>query len=244
MFSIEQIKLRTTDLRIARTIKILINTSMGTYKRNQVEDAICVTFGAKNARADEVKLRLKRLLVTDRRLIRSKHSKEKVDFRYAFYSQDAPGSGVEVMFSDYEAFALLAGLMLLEHGIPQATVVSILRQVRSDLETAHCETVKKDPTDLFDPKAVQAMARPGVIATDNTDPIFLALLKLPSSAVDDGKVRALLTVCRGHDELSAFVKKHSVPGIGVTVFEFVGLMHRLATNLSKTYPVKRGRSTI
>jgi hypothetical protein len=217
---------------------------METFKRNQVEDAICVTFGAKNARANEVKLRLKRLLVTDRRLIRSKRSKEKVDFRYAFYSQDAPGSGVEVMFTDYEAFALLAGLMLLEHGIPQATVVSILRQVRSDLETVHRETLKKDPTDLFDPKAVQAMAKPGMIATDNSDPVFLALIKLPSSAVRDGKLTALLTVCRGHDELTTFIKKHSVPGVGATFFEFVGLMHRLATNLSKTRPVKRGRSTI
>ena len=40
------------------------------------------------------------------------------------------------MFSDYEAFALLAGLMTLEHGMPQAVVVRVLRQVRSDLERA------------------------------------------------------------------------------------------------------------
>ena len=225
-------------------IEVLINTFMKTFKRNQIERGICLTFGAKDARADELKLRLKRLLVTDRRLIRRKRSKEKAGFGYAFYSQDAPGSGVEVMFTDYEAFALLAGLMLLEHGIPQATVVGILRRVRSDLETAHRETLEKDPTDLFDPKAVQAIAKPGMIATDNTDPIFLALIKLPSSAVDDGKVRALLTVCRGHDELRTFIKKHSVPGIGATFFEFVGLMHRLAANLSKTHPVKRGRSTV
>jgi len=215
------------------------------YKRNQIEDAICRTFGAKDdARADELRLRLKRLLVTDRRLVRRKRPNKKAGFRYAFYSQDAPGSGVEVMFSDYEAFALLAGLMLLEHGIPQATVVGILRQVRPDLETAHRETLKKDPKDLFDPKAVQAMAKPGMIATDNTDPIFLALVKLPSSAVDDGKVRALLTVCRGHEELLTFINEHSVSGVRATFFEFVGLMHRLAANLLKTRPVKRGRSTI
>ena len=41
-----------------------------------------------------------------------------------------------------------------------------------------------------------------------------------------------------------FIKKHSVPGMVATFFAFVGLMHRLATNLSKTHPVKRGRSTI
>ena len=37
------------------------------------------------------------------------------------------------MFSSYEAFALLAALIVLEHGIPQAKVVSILQRVRSDL---------------------------------------------------------------------------------------------------------------
>ena len=215
---------------------------MKTYKRNQVEDAICLTFGANDARANELKLRLKRLLVTDRRLIRRKRSKEKAGFRYAFYSQDGPGSGVEVMFTDYEAFALAVGLMLLEHGIPQATVVSILRQVRSDLETAHCESLKKDPRALFDHKAITAIAKPGMIATDNTDPIFLVFVKLSGSTVDE--VHAVVMVCKGHDELSAFIKKHSVPSLGATFFEFVGLMHRLATDLSKTYPVRRGRSTI
>jgi hypothetical protein len=38
------------------------------------------------------------------------------------------------MFSGYEAFALTAALIVLEHGIPQAKVVSILREVRGDLD--------------------------------------------------------------------------------------------------------------
>jgi hypothetical protein len=38
------------------------------------------------------------------------------------------------MFSNYEVFAVLAALILLRHGIPQAKVVSILREVRPDLE--------------------------------------------------------------------------------------------------------------
>jgi hypothetical protein len=218
---------------------------MELFKRNQVEEAIFRTLGARDERrVDELKLRLKRLLVTDRRSGRRRRSGDKVGRRYAFYSQEPPGSGVEVMFSGYEAFALLAAIMLLEHGIPQAVVVSILRQVRGDLEAAHTEGLQKDPEALFDPQALRAMAKPGMIATDNTDPVFLAFVNLSESKIGDRRVRSAITVCRGHRELSAFVKKHSVPGLGATFFEFVGLMHRLASNLAQTRPVKRGRSTV
>jgi hypothetical protein len=44
------------------------------YSRNQVEEAIFRTLGAQDARVDELKFRLKRLLVTDRRLGRDANS--------------------------------------------------------------------------------------------------------------------------------------------------------------------------
>jgi hypothetical protein len=214
------------------------------YKRNQVEQAICRTFHAEGARAEELRLRLKRLLVTDRRVVRRKSAGRKTNRSHAFYSDKAPGSGVEVMFSDFEAFALLVGLMMLEHGMPQANVIRVLRQVRLDLERAHRETLQKDPQALFDPEAVRRMAKPGMIAIDNTAPVFMAFVRVTGSTVDVGKVSELITVCRTHDELSAFIKKHAVPGLGATFFEFTSLTHRLAQNLAKTRPVKRGRPTL
>jgi hypothetical protein len=111
-------------------IEVYMNTSMQ-YKRNQVEEAIFRTLGARNARIDALKFRLKRLLVTDRRLVRDPDSDEQGDQHYAFYSRDPPGSGTEVMFSPYEAFALLAAVMLLEHGLPQASVVKVMRRVQA-----------------------------------------------------------------------------------------------------------------
>src|SRR6516165_6229658 len=177
---------------------------MQLFKRNQVEEAILRTLGAKDARAAELKLRLHRLLVIDRRLGRGKRGRDRAGSRYAFYSQEPPGSGVEVMFSGYEAFALLVAIMLLEHGIPQVTVVSIVRHVRGDLETAHAQRLKMDRKVLFDPQAVREMVNPGVIATDNTAPVFLAFVRLSGSEVD-GKVREAITVCRGHKELIAFI---------------------------------------
>jgi hypothetical protein len=214
---------------------------MADFKLNQVTAAIAQIHDAKEARARELKLRLQRLLVTDRRLGGEANSKRG---GYAFYSGEPPGSGVEVMFSGYEAFALLAALFLLEHGVPQANVVKILRQIRGDLEAAHRETLKKDPDKLFDPQAVRARARPGMLATDNTAPVFLAFVNLTGSSTSDGNVRAVVTVCQGTSELSAFLKKYSKPAWGASIYEFVRPMRQLANNLSLTRPIRRGRSTI
>jgi hypothetical protein len=211
------------------------------YKRNQVEEAILRTIGAEAARVDELKLRMKRLLVTDRLLGGGKPSNLKAGRRYAFYSQKPQGSGVEVMFNGYEAFAVMAALIVLEHGIPQAKVVSIMQEVRPDFEAAHRDTLQQDPKALFDSQAVRATAQSGMIAVDNTAPVFLAFVKLD---IGKGRVRALISVCRGHDGLASFLREHSIPGSGATHFEFARLIHTLADNLKQTRPVKRGRSTL
>jgi hypothetical protein len=211
------------------------------YKRNQVEEAVVRTLGAEGARVYELKLKMKRLLVTDRRLGRGKRSNDKADHRYAFYSQRPQGSGVEVMFTGYEAFALLAALIVLEHGLPQAKVVSILQEIRSNFEAAHRDTLQKDPKELFNPQLVRSMARSGLLAVDNTAPVFLAFVKLD---IGKGRMRAFIAVCRGLDGLGEFLRDHSIPGSGATHFEFARLIHTLADNLSQTRPIKRGRSTI
>jgi hypothetical protein len=216
------------------------------YKRNQVEDAIFRTLGAQGERVNELRFRLKRLLVTDRRLGRDVNSdKEKEgEGQYAFYSGEPPGSGVEVRFSSYEGFALLAALLLLEHGLPQATVVRVMRHVRRPLEAAHGDSLTKDPITLFDWEAIVAQAKPGMIAVSNTDPVFLALTRLTDSSVGDHKGGGTVAVCRGHLELGMFAKKHSEPGSGMTFFELVGLIHAMDGNLRQVRPNKRGRGAI
>jgi hypothetical protein len=211
------------------------------YKRNQVEEAIFRTLGARDARIDELKFRLKRLLVTDRRLGRDANSEEEGDRHYAFYSQEPPGSGTEVMFSGYEAFALLAAIMLLEHGLPQAAVVKVMSQVRRPLEAAHGECLKKDWNTLFDEQAIRAQAKPGMIAVDNTDPIFLAFVRLTDSAVGDQKDSGAAAVCRGYQALGDFFTRHSIPGMGMSIFEFVRPIRVMAANLLQVRPAKRGR---
>ena len=215
------------------------------YKRNQIEEAIFRTFGAREERRNELKFRIKRLLVTDRRLGRNVKSAREEDRHYAFFGQEPPGSGTEIMFSAYEAFALLAGVILLEHGLPQARVVKVMRLVRRPFEGAHADILKKDPATLFDQDAILANAREGMIYVNNTDPVFLVFVRVTASSVgeEDGG-NAVAAVCRGLVKLQLFIKQHSVPGTGATFFEFVSLMHALAAHLSQTLPVKRGRGAV
>jgi hypothetical protein len=213
---------------------------MDWYKRNQLEDAICRTLDAGEAQARDLKLRIKRLLLTDRRLGRGKRSERRQPGCYAFYSGQPQGSGNEVMFTAFEVFAVLAALLLLKHGVPQAKVVSILREVRPDLQAAHDEILKKNAKALFDEQAIRAMGSVGVIAADSTAPVFLAFVELD---IGRGRVHATIAVCRGLEELGKFFKTHSVLGSGTTFFQLTRLMRTLATNLSQTHPVKRGRST-
>jgi hypothetical protein len=214
------------------------------YKRNQIEEAIFRTFGAREERRNELRFRIKRLLVTDRRLGRDVKSAREEYRHYGFFGQEPPGSGTEIMFSAYEAFALLAGVMLLEHGLPQARVVKVMRLVRRAFERAHSDILKKDPAGLFDKDAILANAREGMIYVNNTDPVFLVFVRVTASSVDEQDGGTAVAVCRGQAELQSFIKRHSVPGTGATFFEFVSLMHALAAHLSQTLPVKRGRGAV
>jgi hypothetical protein len=210
------------------------------YKRNQIEEAIFRTFGAREERRNELKFRIKRLLVTDRRLGRNTKSPKEEDQDYAFFGQEPPGSGNEILFTAYQAFALLTAVILLEHGLPQASVVRVLRRVRKQFAAAHADIMRKDPRTLFDQEAILAQAKPGMIATNNTDPVFLVMVRLTASSVDKHGSSAV-AVCRGPAQLQAFIRRHSVPGTGATFFELVSLMHTLAAHLSQILPAKRGR---
>ncbi|HEY1746351.1 MAG TPA: hypothetical protein VGG11_06265, partial [Xanthobacteraceae bacterium] len=122
-----------------------------TYKRNQIEEALSRYFEESASQpGTELLTRVKRLLDTDRTLGRNKQSTNSELANYAFYSDDSPGKGIEVEFSGYEAFALLSGLQLLEHGWPQSFVVGVLRRLRPQLEHQHARILRQDPAKLFD----------------------------------------------------------------------------------------------
>jgi hypothetical protein len=186
-----------------------------------------------------LRTRIKRLLELDRSIGRNLRSKNAEEANFGFFSEKAPGTGAVVSFSEYEAFALLNGLRIMEHGWPQSFAVSIMRRVRLDLEREHARILRQCPDKLFNQQAILAGARPGDIAVDNMDPVFVTIASKEQRTADDGQTAPLSAVCRGMEQVSKFSR--DVGASNVSMFEVTTLAHRLHRELMKTEPRRRGR---
>ena len=210
------------------------------FKRNQVEEAIARVLEPGSAKpSSEMRTQLRRLLETDRGLGRNKRSVDPERANFAFNSMDAPGRGVENWFSNYEAFALLIGLMLMRLGWPQGLVVAVLRRVKPELEEHHARILKQDPAVLFDNQLIRQRARPGALAVDTTDPFFLVI---NSAGREGGSGPSPAAICRGQAELMGFIRAQG-PGKTCTVFELGNSVHALSLALNEARPRKRGRGS-
>ena len=216
---------------------------MPEYKRNQVEEAISAVLEPRSSEPTaELRTRIKRLLETDRAAGRTPRATDPERANYAFYSEDAPGSGVEVMFSDYEAFAVLTGLFLLMHGSHQSFAVSVLRRVRPQLEKEYARILKQNPDELFDQDAIRRKAKAGDMVFNNTDPVLLTIVSKAGVAPAEQKGPHACAICRGPIEAHKFAREASGGMGGSTMFELVGAAHSLARALTLTEPRHRGRS--
>ena len=213
---------------------------MPTFKRNQVEEAIfrAIDPAAEKPSTDLLN-RLKRLLDNDRSLGRSARSADPEKATYAFFSQDAAGSGIEVRFQEYEAFALLIGWRFLEHGFPQQKAVFALRRMRRPLEQEHARIMQLDPDALFDQERIRDAARPGQLYLNNTAPVFLVICSSEedSAKTDERSIKSV-SICRNEADLMRLIKSHF--GLN-TIFELVGTSHLLHDRLLRTLPSQRGR---
>jgi len=215
---------------------------MRSYKRNQVEEAISV-MSDPGARAPSVELRtrLKRLLETDRNLGRSPRATNPEQANFAFFSAESPGSGVEVQFSDYEAFALYTAWRLLEHGWPQTSAVSIMRLARPLLEAKYAEIVQKDPATLFDKKKILKSRRAGTPVVSTTSPLYLVIASRQGRPIERSSDHTREVKILEEDEVMPFVRSEA--GLSVTNFELVRVAHELRRALMNTTPSKRGRGS-
>jgi hypothetical protein len=209
------------------------------YKRNQIEEAIARLFVPHCEKPpSELCNRIKRLLDLDRFMGRKIRSNVAEEANFAFFSERAPGTGAVVSFSEYEAFALLNGLRIMEHHWPQSFAVSILRRVRPDLEREHARILRQSPEELFDQEAIRASAREGDIAVSNTDPVFITIASKAQRA-HEGQPALFSAVCHGIAKVGEFSR--NVDASSVTMLEVVTLAHRLRRELMKTEPRRRGR---
>jgi hypothetical protein len=217
---------------------------MGRYKRNQVEEAISSLLEPRAAAPSaEFRTRLKRLLEADRALARTPRSADAVRANYAFYSADPQGSGVEVWFSTYEAFALLTALRLITHGWSQNLTVQVMRRLRNQLEKELIRTLNQDRKALFDEDAIRQAAQEGDLAVDNTDPVFITVVT--RSGLQERRDNLQLHDCavlRGTDKALKWAFDASKSVGGYTMFEVVTSAHHLVDRLTRIIPRYRGRT--
>jgi hypothetical protein len=210
------------------------------YKRNQVEEAISRIFDPNCEKPPSVlRSRIKRLLELDRSMGRKARSKDPEEGNFAFFSEEAPGTGVDVSFSEYEAFALINGLRIMNQRWTQSSAVSVMRRVRRDLEREHARILRQDPGKLFDWEAIRAKAQEGDIGVDNTDPVYLALASKAQQSPDEAQRAFFFAVRRGSENVFRF--RNDVGASSLTMLEVATLAHRLHEELTKTEPRHRGR---
>jgi hypothetical protein len=128
------------------------------------------------------------------------------------------------------------------HGWPQGLAVSIMRRVRPELERHHARILRQDPTLLFDKEAIRRNAREGDMAFDNTDPILLIIVSKSGSGRREQEEPLKCAIRRGPEEAMRFVWEVSRSTGAFTMFELVGVAHRLSQELTRTEPRPRGRS--
>jgi len=213
---------------------------MQVLKRNQVEEAISRLWEPKAQEpTPELRTKLKRLLEADRNLGRTLRSRDAEVSNYAFYSDEAPGSGVENWFSEYEAFALFMALQIMAHGWTQGFAVSVLRRLRNELERKHSQILKMDETVLFDQDAIRRNAKPGDFAFNTTFPVLLTIISL---GVSDANETPLCSICDGVAKTMRWVQeKTGGKHFGFTMFELVSPIFALNKNLAQSLPRPRGR---
>jgi hypothetical protein len=214
------------------------------FKRSQIEQAISSLLEpALRQPSSGLRTRLKRLLETDRGLACNPRSNDPEKVNYAFFRDAAPGSGFEVWYTEYEAFALLMGLLLMLHNWPQRFAVSILRRVRPALEKEHERILKLDPAALFDQKAIARNRAPGSLAYETTAPAFLAIVSRYGISREQEKGPYACSVHSDPGSANRWVEQ-TIKGVGggATMFELTIITHQLAQALARTKPQSRGRT--
>jgi hypothetical protein len=215
---------------------------MSEYKRNQVEEAVARLLEPTSRKpSSEITSRLKRLLETDRGFGRSARSSDPRKAHFAFYSAEAPGTGVEIWFSAYEAFALLMGLQLMRHGWAQGFTVSVMRQVRPVLQREHARVLKLDPTQIFDEATIRRRAKEGDFAFDTTAPLLLTMVSEPRLGSGEHSHAVACEVFDDPAKAMQFAHARSNGRGGWTMFELTKMSHAFAKELQATEPRRRGR---
>jgi len=210
---------------------------MQVYKRNQVEEAIAHIMGNDpGAKPAELRTRIKRLLDADRAQGCTKHSDDPERSNYAFYTGAAPGKGVEVNFTEYEASAVFMGVRMLDHHWPQGFAVSTLRRFRRGLEAVHQRILRTEGRSQF---AVMSDQGPGSLVQTHSRPEFFLIVS--DSQTEPGSASSKPYARLFRNQEAAFKFQLERPGRSCTWLELVVPAVTLHRQLQQIEPRKRGR---
>lgn len=228
----------------------MANAGPSIYKRDQVERAIAIVSGISPQhgpkRFGALKVELKRLLERDRKqALETPRGKPESQ---AFHDGPPPGRGFDVMYTGYEAFALLIALRLMRGGLTQGTAVNFMLEVRPRLESFHSDTLAKALEELCpEVKEGTRLSRliDGFLVRDPKMMVYLV-----ARAGDDAEVYDLPSppdapvsgnVCHGEKDLLDRMREASHKKYAVIVVELVNAAHQLAHHLKRIPARSRGR---
>ena len=199
-----------------------------------MEEAISRTLGEASSKPSSgLKTSIKRLLDLDRNLNRLPRSRDPERANFAFFDDAPPGRGVEVMFSAPNAYAVLTGVRMLDHGWPQSFVVSSLRQAKAQLAMRY-RTIISTPA-----KSIEATEhKPGEIAFSYPNSAFLLVISDSRTLASDGSGSYIRFF---ENQNSAFRFQMEKAGRSCSWFGLEGSARALHEHLLRSLPKHRGK---
>jgi hypothetical protein len=189
-------------------------------------------------------MKLKRLLDIDR--------KQGVDAakpwpefrRFAFLEGGLPGKGFAIAYTDYDAFALLLGLQVLEANVPQLAVIRLLRSIRPNLQHEHKRILFHLPRALASRNInLENKIKAGQMVKHPAKMVFVVISSgagadiLSFAGQDDSPAN----IVRSPEQLVRMVAHLTRVSPPVLVFELVNSALQLAYWLNRAPSIRRGR---
>ncbi|MDT3683727.1 MAG: hypothetical protein RO009_01630 [Pseudorhodoplanes sp.] len=219
------------------------------YQRNQIEEALAYAVHFRPPVQPELRLEIKRLLDTDRKIGISPRAKSAESRHLAFVSHRPEGTGFNIEYADYDVFALYVGIKLLRAGFTQLGIATLMRRLRPALIEKHQEILSWQPASLLDNKPevdLETSVSEGQLVKTLENMVCLILptgkysgLAFKTQADQDQGRPA--NIAHGKDAIEDRLQIELAFGATPVTIELVNPTHRLAYWLRRTERLERGR---
>jgi hypothetical protein len=219
------------------------------YKRNQVEEALAYAVHFRPPAQPDLRLEIKRLFDTDRKIGINPRAKSHELHHLAFVSHRPEGTGFNIEYADYDVFALYVGIKLLRAGFTQLGVTMLMRRLRRALAATHHEILSRDPKSLLDHEPevdLHTSVSEGQLVRTLDKMVCLILPTGKHSShsykTDNDQAQGRpANIAQGRSEIENRLQSELAFGATPIAIELVNPTHRLAYWLRRTERLERGR---